>query len=164
MGSLNTTPATWVSGAVVTAAQMNLEVRDAVTTMESAFTAWTPTVSAGLTVGNGTWTGAYERIGKLIIARFSFTLGTTSSVTAGVVLVPPVNFSGSYPGNTNCGSGNAVDFSAGSAGKFTIGCYVVTAGTFSFSGGASGSQVTTAAPMTWATSDILSGTLIYEAT
>ena len=43
--SLNTTAATWVSGSVVTAAQMNTEIRDAVNGLQAAWTAYTPTTT-----------------------------------------------------------------------------------------------------------------------
>lgn len=54
-----------------------------------AWTSWTPTWT-NLTVGNATQTGKYMQIGKLVIARLSFTLGTTSSVGAGPSFTLPV--------------------------------------------------------------------------
>jgi hypothetical protein len=47
----------------------------------SSWTSWTPTTS-GATIGNGTITAKYQRIGKTCIARFDFLLGSTSSVTS----------------------------------------------------------------------------------
>lgn len=46
----------------------------------SDWTSWTPTIS-GATTGNGTVTAKYLRLGKSVIARFDFFLGSTSSVT-----------------------------------------------------------------------------------
>lgn len=44
------------------------------------WTTWTPTLTA-LTLGNGTKTGRYAQIGKVVHYRFSFVLGSTSAVT-----------------------------------------------------------------------------------
>jgi hypothetical protein len=46
----------------------------------STWTTYTPTIS-GVTVGNGTVTAKYQRIGKTCITRVDFFLGSTSSVT-----------------------------------------------------------------------------------
>jgi hypothetical protein len=46
----------------------------------SDWTSWTPTIN-GATTGNGTVTAKYVRLGKLCVARFDFSLGSTSSVT-----------------------------------------------------------------------------------
>ena len=50
--------------------------------------AYTPTFT-GLTVGNGTLTARYARIGKTICGYISFALGSTSSVTARIVATVP---------------------------------------------------------------------------
>lgn len=161
---LNTTPATWASGAVVTAAQMNTEVRDAITGIQSTWTSWTPTVSAGLTVGNGTWTGAYKQVGKDMVARFSFTLGSTSAVTAGVFLNFPVAINTTEIALTCCGS---AFFYGGSTANKLAGSLLVnstsTGGVGSFGLATPTGQINTTVPFTWATGHVLSGKLIYEA-
>ena len=164
----NATVPTVSAGAVYPAATYNTYVAGGLNGIQAAWTTWTPTVSAGLTVGNGAWTGSFLQVGKTITARFSFTLGSTSSVTGGVILLFPIAVHAGYVANQNCGSGNATDVSVGSAGKFTTNPYVTSTatsgvGSFSFAGSTSGSQLTTTAPFTWAVSDVLSGTLSYEA-
>lgn len=56
------------------------------TDISAAWTAYTPT-AANFTVGNGTLTGRYIQIGKIIIVRITFTAGSTSSYTASAATV-----------------------------------------------------------------------------
>lgn len=80
--SINYTPRTWVAGEVVTAAFMNTEIRDALTGIQAAWTAYTPTAT-NFTVGNGTLLGRWQRLGKTAVGiRINFTAGSTSSYTA----------------------------------------------------------------------------------
>jgi len=85
--SLNTTPATWVTGTVVTAAQLNLEVRDALTGLQAAWTAYTPAWTATTTnptIGNGTITGAYLQMGKTIVGMWAKVVaGSTTTFGSG---------------------------------------------------------------------------------
>ena len=46
----------------------------------SDWIAWTPTVTNG-SIGNGVLTARYIRVGKFCMARFQFSLGTTSTIT-----------------------------------------------------------------------------------
>lgn len=50
---------------------------------------WTPTLT-GLTVGNGTWTAAYHRSDGWIDLEAGFVFGSTSAVTADLVLTLPI--------------------------------------------------------------------------
>lgn len=79
--SLNTTPRTWVAGETVTAALMNTEIRDALTGIEAAWTAYSPT-AANFTVGSGTLLGRSSRVGKTVDLRVNFAAGGTTSFTA----------------------------------------------------------------------------------
>jgi hypothetical protein len=58
--------------------------------------AWTPSFT-NLTVGNGTLTAKYIKIGKTIIARVHFVFGNSSAVSGAVSFTLPVT-SVSYPG------------------------------------------------------------------
>lgn len=49
-----------------------------------AWSSWTPTFTT-LTVGNGTHASSYIQIGKTVVARLQFTLGSTSAMTTGTV-------------------------------------------------------------------------------
>lgn len=84
--SLNSTPRTWVTGEVVSAAQMNAEIRDAVTGVQAAWTAYTPTWTAATTnpvLGNGSIDAATQRIGKNLLLAISLTMGSTTTYGSG---------------------------------------------------------------------------------
>lgn len=72
------TPRTWSAGETVTAALMNSDVRDPLAAVAGAWTSYTPTLT-GFTPGNGTASGAYLRVGKLVIFRAKFVFGSTSA-------------------------------------------------------------------------------------
>ena len=76
-----TTPSTWVSGAILTAAQLNTQVRDNLDAIGGAWTSFTPSWT-NLTVGTGgsaANTGHYIAAGKLYIVRVSVTLGSSGA-------------------------------------------------------------------------------------
>jgi hypothetical protein len=51
---------------------------------------WTPSFSFGVTIGNGSVTGTYQRVNDFVIAQARFTLGSTSSVSTFVRADLPV--------------------------------------------------------------------------
>jgi hypothetical protein len=63
---------------------MNTEVRDALTGIQAAWTAYTPTLG-NITLGNGTLACAFTRYGKTIKARGNLIAGTTTTFAAGVL-------------------------------------------------------------------------------
>jgi hypothetical protein len=164
--SLNTTPRTWVAGEVVTGLEMNTEIRDAFTGIQSGWDTWTPTFSSGLTVGNGSLTGSYLRVGKKVTCRGTFTFGSTSTVTA-PRLQFPIAVSTSYAVNhALAGSAFVLDTSA--TGRFThfpVCNDTVTGGvgTVYFISAAANALISGTVPMTWATGDLLSWSFTYEA-
>lgn len=83
------TPSTWLAGAVLTAAQLNAQLRDNMKAIGDPWTAYTPALT-GITLGNGTITGRYAAAGKLILWSAKLTLGTTSSVTGNLTIGLPV--------------------------------------------------------------------------
>lgn len=79
-----TSPKTWSTGDVLTAADMNTYVRD---NLDAAFplasgpsgTSWSPTVTGSTTDPGGESTsGTYIRIGDLVLANFVVDFGSTS--------------------------------------------------------------------------------------
>jgi hypothetical protein len=164
--SLVSTPRTWVAGEVVTALEMNTEIRDPLTGIQAAWTAWTPTFSSGLTVGNGTLTGSYLQVGKKVTCRMSFTFGSTSAVTA-PRLQFPVAINSTYAVN-HALAGSAFFFDTSATGRFA-GLPMVndtttsSVGAIYFLNVASGGGVAAAVPMTWATGDLLTCSFVYEA-
>jgi hypothetical protein len=59
-------------------------------------TDWTPTFSTGVTVGNGTASGFYQRVNDFVIVQGNFVLGSTSAITGDVRVDVPVNALNTY--------------------------------------------------------------------
>jgi hypothetical protein len=88
---LNTTPRTGVAGEVVTAAEMNSEVRDAFAGIQAAWTAYTPVLTASTTNPTGqTFSGsAWIRFGSTVIFRAVVSMAATAG-TGNYSLTLPV--------------------------------------------------------------------------
>lgn len=78
-----TSPRTWVTNELVTAALMNTHIRDnllAIFPNGDGSTTYTPTWSGGSpSIGNGTLTGRYQRTGKRIDLQIQLTGGSTTN-------------------------------------------------------------------------------------
>lgn len=156
--SLNTTPRTWVSGEVVTAAHMNAEVRDALTGIQAAWTEYTPTLT-NITLGNGTMTARYWRVGKTITVNFVFAAGTTTTYAAGSLGISTpttMNTVGGANGVAYCHNGSTATRNPG-----VIIQNSTTQVGFQFGAGVAGA--TNLIPFTWGTAAALTGTFTYEA-
>lgn len=80
------TPSTWAAGAILTAAQLNAQVRDNFKAIGDAGTAYTPTWSASLVgpvLGNGSVTGAYNLAGKRLWFWARVVMGSTTVYGSG---------------------------------------------------------------------------------
>lgn len=163
---LNTTPAAWVTNETVTATKMNTEIRDALTNLQAAWTAYTPAWTATTTnptLGNGTITGKYTRIGKLIIGRISLLMGSTTTFGAGAyrLSLPVTPHADNYTvAFAQIGNIGMIDTSASSRAFRVALC--VDATTIGIQD-ASGVPVSPTAPWTWANGDGLVATFEYEA-
>jgi len=83
---VSTTPRTWVVGEVVTAAQLNTEIRDQFNDLFAAWATYTPTWTATTTnptLGNGTLNGRYKQIGKTVHLAIELTFGSTTTPGTG---------------------------------------------------------------------------------
>lgn len=79
-------PRTWVVGEVVTAAELNQEIRDQFNSMFAAWTSYTPTWTASTTnpvLGNGSLTGRYMKIGRTVLVEINLTTGSTTTYGSG---------------------------------------------------------------------------------
>lgn len=129
-----------------------------------ALQSWTPTWT-NVTVGNAVQANAYTQIGKTVIARISFKLGTTSAIGTGPIFTLPVTSSSAYISGQWIGGLRFVSGASGFTGYVqwtsTTTATVVALG----AGGAtvSDTTVTATVPGTWATNDTITGTIIYEA-
>lgn len=134
-----------------------------------AWTSWTPTWT-NLTVGNGTLTGRYVKIGKTIIANVELVFGTTTSVTGTTISVSlPVTSASRYGTSSRVLYGYATLLDNGTAtypaqlegGPSTSIVEIRainTAGTYGTAG-----ALTSTIPFTWTTGDSFNLTMTYEA-
>ena len=159
-----TTPATATAGSTaLTAAFWNEQVRDNLVELApftAAWTSFTPSWS-NVTVGNGTNTGGYIRVGKLVSYWAKFVLGSTSAITATPVLTLPVAAKSSQIG---CHNGL---FEDSGTGYFLIMPRVAGPTVECYAGGAGGTYVganvlNATVPFTWTTNDIIWISGIYE--
>lgn len=151
-----TNPFPFVAGATLTAAELN-----AIGESES----WTPSFSFGVTIGDGTVTGTYQRVNDFVIAQARFTLGSTSSVGTFVRADLPVTASDAF--EVAAGTrGFVQDTSTGTYWMFTGRTYSSSAVYLygmSRSSGTDGIFMnTTLAPITFASGDIVQWQSVYR--
>lgn len=91
----------YAAGDILTAAAMN--------SIGEAWTAFTPTWTAATTnpaIGNGTISGAYCQINKMVVARYSIVAGSTTTYGTGDYYVSlPVSASSAYARGDAVGTG-----------------------------------------------------------
>jgi len=132
-----------------------------------AWTTWSPSYT-NITVGNGTVVARYVQIGKTVIARFEFILGSTSTVGSNPTVSTPVtgSSSGYSASNNSLGdfvildSGNTRFFGTVTFGTTTTFGFLIhnTSGTYAFQ-----DFISSTVPMTWTTGDVFGFQAIYEA-
>ncbi|MEU5716550.1 hypothetical protein AB0G71_12295 [Streptomyces sp. NPDC020403] len=78
-------PKSWSVGEVVTAAMLNEQIRDQFNSMFGAWTPYTPTWTAASnpSIGNGTLTGQYIKIGRTCHVVLKLTTGSTTTYGSG---------------------------------------------------------------------------------
>jgi hypothetical protein len=160
-----TTPRTWVSGEVVTAALLNTHLRDNLNAIANLWTTYTPTWGSSGTapaIGNGTLAGRYAQSGKVVNYEVLMLAGSTTTFGTGTwTFTLPV--SGRAPTTFRpMGIVRMVDVSLSNVynGFVTSNDGAVVAASTSASPAAS---VSATVPFTWANTDYayLAGT--YEA-
>lgn len=81
MGALDNAPLSWVAGAVVTAAQLNAEIRDKWQAVQDPWIAYTPVLTAVTTnpvLGTGgSATATYKVVGKVVHYKGQIKFGTS---------------------------------------------------------------------------------------
>jgi len=131
-----------------------------------AWTAYTPTLT-NATLGNGTLTAYYAKLGKIVITRIKFTLGSTSSIGTEPLFSLPVNKASTWFNFYDI-AGPAYFNDSGTAQWhgacrlrdtnniqpmfYSVSASKITPGT-----------VSSVAPMTWTTNDELLLQITYEA-
>jgi hypothetical protein len=130
-----------------------------------AWQTWSPTY-ANLTPGNGVTTAGYTQVGKTILFRIRFVMGSTSSMGTAPTFTLPVTSSSNYDVQANIGliyilDSGTDDYQGRVAwGSVTTARLLVenTSGTYN-----SLSAIASTVPMTWTTSDQWYATGFYEA-
>lgn len=127
--------------------------------------AWTPTFTAGVTLGNGVFTNSQlTRVGSWVHGSFEFTLGTTSAITG------EISFSHPYPiDTTKMTETLATQYGYGQAVGTTRNPVVVLGGTVftirpvnaSSTYDANGTAMSSTVPFTWATGHTLNVMFSY---
>ena len=134
---------------------------------QAAWQTFTPTY-VNLTVGNGTTVARYVQIGKTVYGYLRFTLGSTSSVGTNPEFHVPVTQNSNVPDFLP--TGNAVITDTGTENY--LGISVLRTGspatirfmrTLISGSSAIPASITSTAPFTWTTSDILFMSFQYEA-
>jgi hypothetical protein len=165
-----TTPRTWVTNELVTAAMANTHIRDNTQhlydmSLAAAFTpTWTATGTAP-SLGNGIWVTRYIRMNDLVWAYYRLQFGTTTSSGTGQwrFTLPVTATTQGF----EVGAGRIFDASTTTSYPCIIaimGANEVRFMTFGGSAPASvNAEVGQFAPMSWADQDQLIGVLVYEA-
>lgn len=131
----------------------------------TAWTSYTPTLT-NLTLGNGTLSARYIQMGKTVIVRFAFILGTTSSVSALPMFSLPSGITASSNQNWQPGPARYDDPGAGLYSGFTYFQDSSTVRFFTYM--VSGSyikenNVSSNTPFTFANGDGIYTTIVFEA-
>lgn len=163
---MTTAPRTWVVGEVVTAAELNTEIRDQFTDILGTGTSYTPVWASSGTapaIGNGTLVGRYKLVGKRCTATFRLTAGSGTTYGTGVY-----NFSlPVQAGSAMDWIGRAFigDSSVGAAGYSQGTAFIGASGTAMnlYAGNVGGSsQVGATSPQTFANGDRIWASIDYE--
>lgn len=124
--------------------------------------AWTGAVTNPV-IGNGTIAARYLQVGKFVLYTVSITMGSTTTYGSSTWFVSlPVTPIASAVGNTTCPGSALLYDSSATAGRQSGTASIFSTTQVDFYIG-SGGVVTSLAPFTWTTGDILGLTLQYEA-
>ena len=159
-----TTPGTAVAGDVLTAAFWNSNVRDNLAELANladgtTWETWTPASRTGLTVGNGTETARYVRVGRLVAISYLFTFGSTSAITGDVNINLPFNNARTHPFACLLTDSGTLDYWGA--------CLVANNNLAIRACNSAGTYLSQAAlsstiPFTWGTNDVIAIAGVYE--
>lgn len=129
--------------------------------VNSGWQSYTPTWTAGTTnpsIGNGTLSGRYIQIGKLVYCQFTMRAGSTTTFGSGIWRFSyPVAPNTTYANLYQVGSIYALDDGAADYNGITQYAGATYMGLI-----ISGNWVSATAPFTWANGDVLEVNVIYE--
>ena len=129
-----------------------------------SYTAFTPTWSSGVTVGNGTHDFAYTQVGKIVHVVGQFNFGSTSAITGVPTMTLPVTRAAGDVitiGTGNYGDAGVATFLAFPISTSTTNCQFYapnSSGTYIYE-----TAVSATVPFTWGTGDRIIVNLTYRA-
>lgn len=130
-----------------------------------AFGAWSTYTPAttNLTIGNGSLAGRYTQVGKLVVFQVSFILGSTSAVAASPTIEAPVTSANTF--RFHALTGTVFWDNSATQQYFGHGTLLGNSKTIALFGNNSGvfGGVNNTTPFTWATSDEINVSGMYEA-
>jgi len=158
------TPSTVSAGDAVTATAQNILVNNdiALAPFFSVWTSFTPTIT-NVVVGNGTHASKYLQVGRLVIASFDFTFGSTSSISGAPVFSLPVaalaggGFITSQCVFLDAGTNRYAGMCELDAATQVVCQAVSTSGAYAVQ-----SQPNATTPFTWTTSDRINVGVLYQ--
>lgn len=134
-----------------------------------AWTSFTPTMRSGTgwAVGNATMAGKYIKLGRLVVVKIGLLLGNTTTKGSGTLSIGGLPYANVTPNAVGFCNYNRASTGADYPGQWYIGNGVDYGelryfGTLGVAGAVNYAGVTNTAPFTWATSDAIEATLIYE--
>ena len=152
-------PFPFTAGQVLTAAQLN--------SIGESGIVFTPTITNGV-LGNGTMSATYQRVNKIVVATYVWTLGSTSTITGGLQFSLP--FTATSASNMPIqiyGNGLYSDASVGV--DYVIYGYHATTANVGFAISIASTAYTTiglvnaTVPVAFGTGDLIRARIIYEA-
>lgn len=125
-----------------------------------AWQSWAPTLSSGWLNGNGTWSAKYAQLGKIVMIRASFTVGSTTTKGTGITFSLPVTAAATSLGSIVRLNGTSTNYGFTYINSTTTAQVYVSnaAGTYLAASG-----ITSTVPFTWATGDSFDFQMSYEA-
>lgn len=152
-------PKTWAAGEIVTAALLNLHIRDQFKAIGDPWAAYTPawTATSNPSLGNGTLIGAFSKAGSRVDFRIELTIGSTTNLGTGA-------WRFSLPATSQRTTPLPIGWAYVNAPSTHTGAAILRSSTvISVNLAATGSQATPTVPVAWATGDALYITGSYEA-
>jgi hypothetical protein len=121
-------------------------------------TTYTPTLS-GMTIGNGTITAGYAKIGKIVTGSVKVVLGSTSSITGNITVSMPTSATGIIQASVllvddNVASYDSITFTSGSS---LVIFPVLANQTYAVQG-----TMSSTVPFTWGTGDFIDCAFSYR--
>lgn len=158
------TPRTWVAGDVLTAAQLNAELRDALLgafpLAVDAWTGFTPTLTQPGAITKTVNYAKYQRVGRLIVAQYSLSVTAAGTAANPVLIGLPVACAHAVA----IAIGSVMIYDASAPFRYNGTAELVTASTFQCS-------YNMAAPTGWGTDptialasgDVIRASVMFEA-